>query len=287
MQDRRGLIPVGIIVALALMGTAAPTSALASSISHAGVTSTTPRTWAPGCNGGPDGWAQHPTELAFTCGGPTAVIVRLRWLDWGEATARATGTYESAGCTPNCAQAPRHRTAATVIASNIGYCGNRRVYGKITVRFTRPGDLKNFSQPTYCTNITDQRPTSRPPATHTPSSPTEFYARPAGGYIVCGIAGGVSEQHLVCQGAPHGSNPVENVATLAPDGQLESCSRHQTEVRCFEGNVGENTPTLSAGEVDSIGPFTCKVLESGVECIVTATGKGFLITPETVTEVGG
>jgi len=110
----------------------------------------------------------------------------------------------------------------------------------------------------------------------------------AGGvYIVCGIAGGVSEQHLVCQGAPHGSNPLENVVTLAPDGQVESCSRHQTEVRCFEGNVGENTPTLSAGEVDSIGPFTCKVLETGVECTVTATGKGFLITLESVTEVGG
>jgi len=59
------------------------------------------------------------------------------------------------------------------------------------------------------------------------------------------------------------------------------------EVRCFEGNVGEGTPTLSAGEVDTQGPFTCKVLATGVECTVTATGKGFVITPEAVTEVGG
>jgi len=90
----------------------------------------------------------------------------------------------------------------------------------------------------------------------------------------------------VCFGGPQSSDPLETVATLRPDGQVETCSRHQTEVRCFEGNVGEDTPTLSAGAVDSLGSFTCKVLASGVECTVIATGKGFLITPETVTGVG-
>jgi hypothetical protein len=124
--------------------------------------------------------------------------------------------------------------------------------------------------------------------TPAPSNPPEFYARPAGGYITCGIAGGVSEEQRVhCQGAPVGSNPLENVATLQPDGRVETCTRHQTEVRCFEGNVGENTPILSAGKVVTIGPFTCKVLAAGVECRVNVTGKGFLITPESVKEVGG
>jgi hypothetical protein len=287
IRKKLRLISGGAVVALALMGMAAPTGALAGGASRAGVASTTATTWAPGCNGGPITWSQHPPELAFTCGGPTAIVVHLRWRHWGNATAQASGTYEYAGCTPNCAQARRHRAAATVVASNIGYCGTRRVYGEINVRFTRPSRLKNFSQPTVC-SYTGQRPTSRPATKPAASNPTEFYARPPGGYITCGIVGGVSEEQLVrCQGAPVGSNPLENVATLQPDGHLETCSRHQTEVRCFEGNVGENTPTLSAGAVDAIGPFTCKVLATGVECTVTTTGRGFLITPASVTEVGG
>ncbi len=118
------------------------------------------------------------------------------------------------------------------------------------------------------------------------SNPSVFYARPAGGFITCGIASEAEEQ-VRCLGVPAGTNPLENVVTLQSSGQVETCTRHQTEVRCFEGNPGENTPTLSAGAVDTLGRFTCKVLETGVECTVAATGKGFLITPGSVTEVGG
>jgi hypothetical protein len=278
MRKGLGLATVGIVVALALLAT----GALASS---AGIASAKPTTWAPGCNGEPNGWSQHPTVIAFTCGGPTAIVARLRWVDWGDATARASGAYEYAGCTPSCAQAPRHRAAATVVASDIGYCATRRVYGEISVRFTPPRRLKNFSQPTFC-SYTGQRPTTRPAPKPATSNPTEFYARPPGGFVTCGVAG-VAGEEVVCQGASQGNDPLENVVTLRPDGQVETCSRHQTEVRCFEGNVGERTPTLSAGEVDTQGPFTCKVLASGVECTVISTGKGFLITPASVTEVSG
>jgi hypothetical protein len=285
MRTRLSFIPVGIIVALAVMATCAPTSALASGTSRAGITSAKPTTWAPGCNGEPYDWSQHPSQIGLTCDG-VAIIVGLRWRNWDDASAQATGTLNAAvSCTPNCAEAPRRHYAVRVVASDIGYCGTRRVYGDITVHYTESkAHQKPFTQPTLC-STSGQRPTTRPPATHRPPSPTEFYARPPGGFITCIMLGLPPE--AVCFGGPQSSDPPENVATLHPDGQVETCSRHQTEVRCFEGNAGENTPTLSAGDVDNLGPFTCKVLASGVECTITATGKGFLITPESSTEVGG
>jgi hypothetical protein len=286
MRKRMTFIPVGVIVALALMpaGALAAGGGRAASRAHP---ASTPRTWTAGCGGEPD-WSQHPSSIGLTCDS-VAIIVGLRWRDWGDATAQAAGTLDAAmSCTPNCAEAPRRHYAVRVVASDIGYCGARRVYGEITVYYTgRQSGRKPVSQPALC-STSGQRPTTHPAPKTAPSNPTEFYARPPGGFITCGIGGGVSEEQLVrCQGALIGTNPLENVATLRPDGQVETCSRRQQEVRCFEGNVGENTPTLSAGEADTIGPFTCKILEAGVECTVTATGKGFLITPQGVTEVGG
>lgn len=286
MRARLGVIPVGIGVALAVMATCAPTSALASAASRAGIGSAKPATWAPGCNGEPYDWSQHPSRIGLSCDS-IDIVVGLRWRDWDDASARATGTLNAGvSCTPNCAEAPRRHYAVEVVASDIGYCGTRRVYGEIVVHYTEPKlRRRTFTQPTYCSH-TGQRPTSRRAPKPAASNPTEFYARPPGGFVTCGVAG-VAGEEVLCQGAPHGSDPLENVMTLRSDGQVETCSRHQTEVRCFEGNVGEDTPTLSAGDVDSLGPFTCKVLASGVECTVTATGKGFLITLESVTEVGG
>ena len=51
-------------------------------------------------------------------------------------------------------------------------------------------------------------------------------------------------------------------------------------------NPDENTPNFTVGRFVTVGRFACKVLESGVECTITATGKGFPITPESVTGVG-
>jgi hypothetical protein len=272
------LIALGVVAAVMLVATTAPAGGAA-------IAAAKPSVWAPGCNGTPRAWSQHPSQIGLTCDS-VDVIVAVRWRRWGDATAEASGTLNAAeGCTPNCAEAPRHHYAVTIVASDIGYCGTRRVYGTITVRYTQAGRRRTISQPTYCT-IDDQRPSSRPTPPALPSNPPAFYARPPGGFITCGISG-VSEAQLVCYGGRVESNPLENVASLQTDGQLETCSRHQSEVRCFEGNVGERTPTLSPGAVDVRGPFTCKVLAAAVGCTVTATGKGFLITSESVTEVGG
>ena len=152
MRKRLSFITVGIIMALALMGTCAPTSALASAASRAGIGSAKPATWVPGnCDGGSPPWAQHPSRIYATCDG-TAVIESLRWRGWDDATAQATGILDDAvSCTPNCAEAPRRHYAVELVASDIGYCGTRRVYGEIVVHYTEPKlrRRKPSTQPTY------------------------------------------------------------------------------------------------------------------------------------------
>ena len=57
---------------------------------------------------------------------------------------------------------------------------------------------------------------------------------------------------------------------------------------CYAGQGDDpGLSYLAPGQTSTVGPFTCKVLETGSECTVTATGKGFLITPESLTELGG
>lgn len=242
-------------------------------------------TWmgGPVC-GGANEWREHPVAFPYFCDG-AAVVEGARWRNWGRSTATAQATFNEALLSSHnsVASAPRRRSAVTITASHIELCSGRRAYTSIKIRYAAPvNGISTLTLPAFL-------PHCRPLVSHrhpvSANSPA-FYARPAGGYITCGIGGGVSEQLVRCQGAPAGANPLENVATLQPDGRVETCSRHQSEVRCFEGNVGEGTPTLSAGEVDTQGPFVCRVLETGVECTVKATGKGFLITPRSVTEVG-
>lgn len=297
MRKRPSFITVGTIMALALMGTGAPTSALATGISHAGIASTKcshseartlvvqhrlgnggdPTVPDPvdqvlcGAFVGPGSHAMVASLTAPSCIGIIGwVVFRLRGGTWHIVTQHDTSFTRLAASGSDIEETQSVSRPTDTLCSHTGGTRSRiwRWNGK---RFVASAWTKHLA------------PTPAPPPA--PSNPTEFYARPPGGFITCIVLGLPPE--VVCFGGPQSSDPLENVATLHPDGQVETCSRHQAEVRCSEGNVGENTPTLSAREVDSIGPFMCKVLETGVECTVTATGKGFLITPESVTEVGG
>jgi hypothetical protein len=122
-----------------------------------------------------------------------------------------------------------------------------------------------------------------------PSNPSEFRVRLAGGGLGCAVN---EEGRTLCQGVPttpEGREPLEQIAKLQSDGQVTSCTEYYAKevISCFAGNLGDPIPYLSPGQQTTVGPFTCKVRTAGVECTVTATGKGFLITPESVTKVGG
>jgi hypothetical protein len=70
--------------------------------------------------------------------------------------------------------------------------------------------------------------------------------------------------------------------TLRLDGRLRIC---RNGVRCL-GNAGEHTPILHYGRQVTVGRFRCFSLQAGVKCIVTASGRGFLINAAGVTKIG-
>jgi hypothetical protein len=132
-----------------------------------------------------------------------------------------------------------------------------------------------------------------------PSKPTAFEVRLPAGFFLCDITVSpiVGGGGLAGAGGAfclsHGSRPAEvnwHAANVQSNGDVTSCSEEVSMMRadCYAGQGNdEGLPYLSPRQQTTVGSLTCKVLEAGVECTVTATGKGFLITPESSTEVGG
>jgi hypothetical protein len=117
-------------------------------------------------------------------------------------------------------------------------------------------------------------------------NPPAFYARLSTVTVGCGVA---AQQQLACQAfpkAPAAGAPTAEVAQLTPDGALTSCAQRSPTDACLVGDLGEGAPDLPVGQQSVIGPFTCAVLDTGVQCTVTDTGKGFMITATAVTPVG-
>ncbi len=118
------------------------------------------------------------------------------------------------------------------------------------------------------------------------SNPPEFHARLKTVTIGCGISTG---QQIACQGipkAPAADAPRLQVAKLQPGGQVVTCAERAPADNCRFGDLGERVPDLSPGQQSIIGPFTCTVSDAGVQCTVTASGKGFLITAGDIAAVG-
>src|SRR5205823_1547665 len=63
-------------------------------------------------------WAQHPAALSVSCNG-VIHLHRIRWQQWGSATARATGTIVFETCNPNCAEGPTNSYPATLVATKV------------------------------------------------------------------------------------------------------------------------------------------------------------------------
>jgi hypothetical protein len=160
---------------------------------------------------------------------------------------------------------------------------------KETVGILRPGDPRCKSTGgtrTRTWHWNGHRFVASAWATHLPlsSNATEFRARPPGGLIQCAFA---TEARLVCTAALLATGSSAQWAMLHPDGRLEPCSETSPrDYHCFSGNFGERPPELSPGQKTTISSYVCTALATGVECVVAATGKGFLITTERVSRIG-
>jgi hypothetical protein len=216
------------------------------------------------------------------------VLERLHWTGWGSRVAQATGISSASNDIPNAAQGKRIKTSAHVTLSSPGRFRGHEVYRcfKLTIR-AYPRSDQNLCLG-HAHNLYLLEPVKHvAPAPHV-SNPQEFRVGLMTGTMTCAVAA----EGSICQGVPtvpEGTDPLVQVAKLQPSGQLTSCSEYEAMPRstCFEGNFGDPIPSLHPGQASTVGPFTCKVLNTGVECTVTATGKGFLITPGSVTQIGG
>lgn len=78
----------------------------------------------------------RPKTLTLTCGDGNTVLSGLRWSSFGGAVARASGTFETNTCNPNCAQGKVVRYQVSTKASSPRSCEKGlRVYSKLALRF--------------------------------------------------------------------------------------------------------------------------------------------------------
>jgi hypothetical protein len=215
------------------------------------------------------------------------VLERLRWTGWGSSVAQATGVSNSSNDIPDAAGGKRIKTWARVALSDPGRFQGHEVYRCFTLTVPPPATDMHLClghPPGASHGIYILEPAKQPAPAPTAVGflaghglNCEMHDEPGPGdsnAVFCESARIVSE----------GGEIFAQTAMLQPNGQVASCSGSASH--CDLGNAG-TVPTYSPGKVVTVGAFTCKVLEAGVECTVTATGKGFLITPESVTEVGG
>lgn len=132
---------------------------------------------------------------------------------------------------------------------------------------------------------------------------TELTARLAAGTVNCGLTFSEIEHKtvhfLLCVGLlpqPNGTNPLRQWAKLQADGHTTTCVDKVSELaNCLAsvngaahgGVTGYGANVVPPGTTLALGVYVCKVSEAGVECIIPATGKGFSITPNLATVIGG
>jgi hypothetical protein len=90
-----------------------------------------------------------PKLLTLTCGDGNTALSGLRWSSFGGTDARASGTFETNTCTPNCAAGKVVRYPVSVKAYDTRSCKRGlKVYNKLTLRFTsrKPASAGSFER---------------------------------------------------------------------------------------------------------------------------------------------
>jgi hypothetical protein len=115
----------------------------------------------------------------------------------------------------------------------------------------------------------------RPPEPRT----NAFFHTPRGLGVTCGLADTADHVGITCFSVRSRPSLLIQRATLGAKGRAKLCrSRGLRGSGCGLGNSGEDpVPTYKYGTDLTVGRFRCRVLRSGVRCVVAATGKGFVI----------
>jgi hypothetical protein len=216
-----------------------------------------------------------PSACVFKVAGEPTVgaylyrLESLRWKHWGTRRATAKGRF-----TGNM----QYRVPTTVTLSRRTSCGDdRRAYTRF--RMTRRGAPGSFSIPLdRCARA----------ARSAQRKVRSFYARGPRGTVGCEVADepAIDNVRAVCQSF---RRSIYRNAILDADGAVVWCRMRLPgeNGRCLAGDLGEDARTYRAGRRVRVGRFRCQVLRTGVRCVVTATGKGFVYKPGGVRVIGG
>jgi hypothetical protein len=124
--------------------------------------------------------------------------------------------------------------------------------------------------------------------TSPPVHTIEFHASTQGLTVGCEIDDStvVNGGQVICSAY---SSTELRTAVLNGTGQVVACTQpsQASTGPCPQGNLGAPIPTYTTGKSIALGGYRCQVLQTGLQCTVNATGKGFLFGPSTITPVGG
>jgi hypothetical protein len=104
--------------------------------------------------------------------------------------------------------------------------------------------------------------------------------------VSCAIYDGYAgSTEALCE---HLSGRAQSKATVSANGSVTLCRTNSiTSNRCELGNAGEGSPTYGIGKTVRVGRFACTVQTNGVRCVVSASGKGFVLGKRSLHAVGG
>jgi hypothetical protein len=103
------------------------------------------------------------------------------------------------------------------------------------------------------------------------------------GYLSCAMGDDSRFRAAACQSLGPPKKVTPQKVSLNAAGRLTICRGSVS--RCKLGNAGE-APTLGYGRQITVGRFRCRSQRSGVRCTVIRSGKGFLISRDSVRRVG-
>jgi hypothetical protein len=204
------------------------------------------------------------------------VLTKLRWSGWGSSVASARGISSSSNCTPNCATGKRTNVSAQLTLSSPGLVLGHRVYRcfQLAVPSHPASDEHECLRGTG--KLIAYSPVSKPTTLPTTSS-VAFSPNPAGIACILKDNGTVQGASVFCW---LGSQwPPATHAKMGLDGQLD-------ETTIIPQPLGLGGPALQYGKSVTIGRFRCTSAVAGLSCVVTKTGKGFLIGPAGITSLG-
>jgi hypothetical protein len=200
-------------------------------------------------------------------------VEKLHWHGWGTKVAHATGISNASNGIPDQATGKRIKSRATVTLTNPGRFKGHEVYRcfELKVRAHPASDmhlcLKGAHGYWYLSSV--------------PPPIVDFFAGPP----LQGIGCEMTESQVLCASYAAALNQK---VTLTAGGRVRTCAKPEPGLgdECAQGDFGEGTPTFKVGRKVTLGPFRCKVLETGVRCTVARTGKGFVIGLTGTTRVG-